>query len=511
MFEHISRRFSALAAVLLVAFGCVFVATPAFAEDLEPGSAQFESADAPMGAQAEGDAQLSPVFRLYNQYSGQHLYTLSASERNGLVPLGWNYEGVGWQSLSEGNPVYRVYNPNSGEHFYTMSSAEKANLVKLGWRDEGTAWGSGLSSDASLIPVYRQYNPNSGLHNYTVSEEENASLVKEGWRAEGVAWYEAAADPSYQDEMAVDTGVINTWPDDGSVTYDPVYRLYLPSSGDHFYTASKGERNSVGEGVWRYEGATWQVPSAGTPVYRVFNPNSGEHFYTANPKESSRLVYAGWSYEGVAWYACPEADASRVPVYRVYNPNSGLHMYTMSDDERKKLVSVGWRDEGVAWHESALASDFEDDVDAWELSFSGDDELDSLLKPILFFHKSLRSVFDYAASFSYIRGSEHAGSSHFLADSMTSSFAKEMVRNGGGNCYRFASLFSWLARGLGYSTNVVSGWVPSYSAGQAPHGWTEVYVDGATYICDPDNVQFYPSVNWYMRTYADPPTNYGSW
>ena len=86
-----------------------------------------------------------------------------------------------------------------------------------------------------------------------------------------------------------------------------------------------------------------------------------------------------------------------------------------------------------------------------------------------------------------------------------------MLDHGSGNCYRFASLFNWLARGLGYDARVVSGWVPSASGGAAPHGWVEIVLDGKTYGCDPDLAHELPGRNWYMFTYAGAPTTYGSW
>ena len=37
-------------------------------------------------------------------------------------------------------PVFRVYNPNDGNHHYTMNKQEKDFLVSLGWQDEGLAF-----------------------------------------------------------------------------------------------------------------------------------------------------------------------------------------------------------------------------------------------------------------------------------------------------------------------------------------------------------------------------------
>lgn len=81
-----------------------------------------------------------------------------------------------------------MYNPNSGDHHYTLSSQERDWLVGLGWNYEGIGW---YSDDAKGTPLYRQFNPNAviGTHNYTYSKDENDFLVSLGWRAEGIGWY----------------------------------------------------------------------------------------------------------------------------------------------------------------------------------------------------------------------------------------------------------------------------------------------------------------------------------
>ncbi len=126
------------------------------------------------------------ILRLYNPNSGEHFYTSSTEERDQLVDLGWNDEGLGWVSpKADGDPVYRLYNPNAGDHHYTVSAEERDQLVDLGWNYEGVGWYSGGD-----VPVYRQYNPNAevGTHNFTTSKEENDGLVKVGWSEEGIAW-----------------------------------------------------------------------------------------------------------------------------------------------------------------------------------------------------------------------------------------------------------------------------------------------------------------------------------
>lgn len=129
------------------------------------------------------------MYRLYNPYTGEHFYTSNSTERDGLVDVGWLYEGEGWRApRASSSPVYRLYNKYAGDHHYTMSVSERDSLVASGWSYEGIGW---YSDDSKGTPLYRQYNPyaTTGSHNYTTSKGENDSLVAVGWRAEGIAWY----------------------------------------------------------------------------------------------------------------------------------------------------------------------------------------------------------------------------------------------------------------------------------------------------------------------------------
>ena len=135
------------------------------------------------------------MHRLYNPNSGEHFYTASAHERNYLVSVGWQYEGIGWMApMKSDYPVYRLYNPNAGDHHYTLSAYERDHLVSVGWNDEGIGWYSAIASEG--VAVLRQYNPNAiaGAHNFTTSPLENMTLINAGWKAEGTAWHALASD-----------------------------------------------------------------------------------------------------------------------------------------------------------------------------------------------------------------------------------------------------------------------------------------------------------------------------
>lgn len=128
-----------------------------------------------------------------------------------------------------------------------------------------------------------------------------------------------------------------------------MFRLYNPNSGEHFYTANGGERDSLVGVGWSYEGVGWVAPEKGNPVYRLYNPNAGDHHYTMNSAERDMLVGDGWRYEGIGWSS---DTGKKLPVYREYNPNaiSGAHNYTPNLAEHQQLVKLGWRDEGIGWY-----------------------------------------------------------------------------------------------------------------------------------------------------------------
>ena len=144
-------------------------------------------------------------------------------------------------------------------------------------------------------------------------------------------------------------------------------------------------------------------------------------------------------------------------------------------------------------------------------SLSGNTTLDKNVARILSMYTSLRSCFSYVTHFSYREGARFYSGPHYLSEATTISYANDMVAHHSGNCYRFASLFSWLARGLGYSSKVANGHVPSASGGLAPHGWTWIYTNKGTYICDPDLNHEMPGHNWYMTSVGGAPTSYGYW
>lgn len=155
------------------------------------------------GRPGTGEAEpVATMWRLYNSWTGEHLYTASDSERNICVFQGWTYEGVAWDAPEKSDaPVYRLYNRfvPGGDHHYTMSVKEYDELETKGWKKEGVAWYS--AAEEGGVALLRVYNPNAltGTHHYTVDESERDALVKLGWKAEGVGWYGVSSDKTKEE------------------------------------------------------------------------------------------------------------------------------------------------------------------------------------------------------------------------------------------------------------------------------------------------------------------------
>ncbi len=139
----------------------------------------------------------------------------------------------------------------------------------------------------------------------------------------------------------------------------PMYRMYNPNSGEHFYTAHKAERNHLVSLGWNYEGGAWSAPASGDPVYRLYNKNAGDHHYTTSKAERDHLVSVGWNYENIGWYS-----GGKNAVYRLYNPNAkaGAHHYTLNKGEYNSLAAIGWKGEDIGWY--AADKFVADDVEA---------------------------------------------------------------------------------------------------------------------------------------------------
>lgn len=133
--------------------------------------------------------QTVTMYRLYNQWSGEHLFTESYDEYQYLCSIGWSGEGRAWLAPAKSNtPIHRLYNPYSGDHHYTSSTSEYNQLCSIGWNGEGIM---AYSDDQQRVPIYRLFNRwlTQGTHLYTTSWDEYCQLGAIGWNQESIAFY----------------------------------------------------------------------------------------------------------------------------------------------------------------------------------------------------------------------------------------------------------------------------------------------------------------------------------
>lgn len=126
----------------------------------------------------------SPVYRLYNPNSGEHLFTANYNELTKLNRLGWRYEGN--LCNSDGTiSFYRLYNPRQHTHVYVKDGNEKNKLIQKGWLLD--FYGKPVFYGGEYgIPIWRLYNGKH--HHYTADEREIYWLETAGWKREKTVW-----------------------------------------------------------------------------------------------------------------------------------------------------------------------------------------------------------------------------------------------------------------------------------------------------------------------------------
>ena len=188
---------------------------------------------------------------------------------------------------------YAVSYDSNVQTVNTSTLAIPASQVSQITQVVATFEGGTAPTPTDTVDITRLYNPYlNGAHLLSASETEVANLKAAGWTVEGTAFTEYATKDA----------------NDGQVV--PVYRLYNPYNGDHFYTASNDEAETMKAGGWQREGTAWYAPvNSNVGVTRLYNPymtenaGLGNHLWSANYSEVSPLLGVGWKDEGRAWFA----------------------------------------------------------------------------------------------------------------------------------------------------------------------------------------------------------------
>ena len=107
--------------------------------------------------------------------------------------------------------------------------------------------------------------------------------------------------------------------------------------------------------------------------------------------------------------------------------------------------------------------------------------------------QKIKSMFDWLVgnNWTYIRDLCHARVGWTWYDGWVDDFADDIMKNSGGNCFRYAALFGLMVKeATGLKVQVVHGSCPEWGNGTTPHGWIIVYQNGDWYVYDPELLKF---------------------
>ncbi|KAJ3900373.1 hypothetical protein F5879DRAFT_422871 [Lentinula edodes] len=278
-----------------------------------------------------------PLFRLYNENSTDHFYTMSSDELPEMMARGWAYDTApnhtaGYVypfSICGAAPIYRLFNPTITDHFYTMDIAECQSAAKdNGYQDQGIAGFAILpSANGSVVKIVASAVPNLLPSTVTASPESQVSVT-----------------PSAG--CANNTNAI------------PFMRAISTADTDHFYTTNSTEMNvvAIAQNSYLFEGDTvflWPTQESSTvPLYRLYSQTARDHFYTIDANELSEALLEGYVFDTdshIAGYVYPYSICGASPIYRLYSSFSSDHYYTMTQAESASATaSFGYIVQGIA-------------------------------------------------------------------------------------------------------------------------------------------------------------------
>jgi hypothetical protein len=306
---------------------------------------------------------VSVVHRYFNEGTKDHFYTTNAGEIGttnvGAVGNhGYKYEGAAFTVFNHHHagllPFYRYWQESTHDHFYTTNAGEIGTTTvgqvgNHGYKCEGILGYVSGSDFPGAVGILRYWNDQLHDHFYTVDPNEIGTTHvgqagKFGFKFEAVAGY---AYPAQSDIV-------------------PVFRYWLESTHDHFYTTNAGEIGTTTAGQtgnfgFKSEGTAffvWSHPHNGlVPVYRYNHPQNHDHFYTTNVGEIGTAVVGqagnhGYVAEGVLGYVSPNPFHGGVPIYRYWQESTKDHFYTTNAGEIGKtnpgeVGNHGYKAEGI--------------------------------------------------------------------------------------------------------------------------------------------------------------------
>ncbi len=202
-----------------------------------------------------------------------------------------------------------------------------------------------------------------------------------------------------------------------------------------------------------------------------------------------------------------------------YDKANGVETWTSYDKETTELAA-GWHNiNGLLFHVNADSQfDRNTTIDGLELDrngryTTGSEELDGLLADAvagvvtddMTQMEKLRAVYDYAKeTFGYLG----IGAVDTSKEGWEIEQATNMLKNKRGNCYSWSSVFTYLARQVGFDAHAIAGTGVSPKGSESVHAWTEITIDGVAYTFDPQIESVYASrygenYDLFMKEYGE--------
>lgn len=189
-------------------------------------------------------------------------------------------------------------------------------------------------------------------------------------------------------------------------------------------------------------------------------------------------------------------------------------------DREESGLAEGWHNiNGLLFHVNAEKQfDANKVVDNLQLDengryTTGSAELDQLLTAAvrgvvnekMTQQEKLRAVYDYAKkTFGYLG----LGEVDTTKPGWETEQAINMLKTKKGNCYSWASAFTYLARQVGFDAKAIPGKGVSPKGNESVHAWTEITIDGVAYTFDPQIESIYASrygenYDLFMKKYGE--------
>ncbi|MBQ9067866.1 MAG: RICIN domain-containing protein [Eggerthellaceae bacterium] len=284
-----------------------------------------------------------------------------------------------------------------------------------------------------------------------------------------------------------------------------VYEIRNAGSGKALDVANGSLADGANIQQWAANGSGAQkflLSPVGDGRYRITSDRSGRALDVQYASKANGANVQQWTSNGTAaqlWRPTLRADGT----FELRNVGSGKALDVARGSKADGANVQQFTSNGTAAQGWVL-------VPTTSAGISGNAELDDYLRQIAGqCGYDLRKCFEYTMGIKAVSAMDSRILPYGIASDATSiEYALMVKRRGNSDCYGGASLFTWLARICGYDANFRVGGAYSASSGVEPHGWTEVYLNGKTYVCDPSLGRFHRQYNWYLITYDDAHTEY---